>query len=73
MADVLSVNVQAHLDYQVENQTAQGTWEPFWTWGKDYTDKNQYEDAWEQASREWTGHLTVDTLTSLQAFGRIAM
>ena len=65
-ADVLQADVQAHLDYQIEHQTPSGTWEPFWTWGNDYA------DAWEQAKQEWRGHLTLETLTSLQAFGRIA-
>ena len=65
MAKVLQKDVQAHLDYQIEHQTPSGTWTPFWTWG------NEYVAAWEIAKKEWTGHLTLETLTSLQAFGRI--
>jgi len=65
MADVLREDVQAHLDYQIEHQTSSGTWTPFWTWG------NEYVNTWEIAKREWTGHLTLEMLTSFQAFGRI--
>lgn len=65
-ADLLAQDVQNHLDYQIDHQTDSGTWEPFWTWGNDET------GAWETAKKEWTGHLTLETLTSLKAFARIA-
>ena len=61
LEDVLPIN----LDYQIEHQTAEGTWEPTWSWG------NLYPDAWAQAKLEWRGSLTLDTLTTLRAFGRI--
>ncbi len=46
-------------------QTPEGTWEPTWTWG------GFYPEAWEQAKTEWRGHLTLETLASLEAFGRL--
>ena len=58
-------DVQAHLDYQIDHQTPEGTWDPVWTWG------DFYPEVWPQARQEWRGHLTLETLTSLQAFGRI--
>ena len=67
MADLLQDDLQAQLDYVIDRQTAQGTWEPTWTWG------DFYPQVWEQAELEWRGHLTLETLTSLHAFGRIKM
>jgi len=64
-ADVLGDSLQTHLDYVIDHQTPDGTWEPTWTWG------DFYPDAWEVARREWRGQLTLATLTSLRAFGRV--
>lgn len=63
--DVLGEDLQRNLDYVIDQQTAEGTWEPTWTWG------DFYPEAWEQARLEWRGHLTLETLTTLRAFGRI--
>ena len=71
MSTVLKKGVQNHLDFLIQNQTEEGVWEPFWTWGDDHIEKYGYEAGWEDAKREWKGHLAVDTLTSLRAFGRI--
>ena len=57
--------LEANLDYQVAAQADGGAWEPNWTWA------GIYPDAWELARREWCGHLTLETLTTLRAFGRI--
>ena len=65
VADALRDDLQRNLDYKIEHQTAEGTWEPTWTWGP------VYPEAWEEAKREWRGHLTLETLTSLRAFGRM--
>lgn len=65
VADLFWDELQAHLDYQIAHQTPEGTWEPTWTWG------DFYPDAWAQARQEWRGHLTLEALTTLQAFGRI--
>jgi hypothetical protein len=65
VADVLQGGLEKHLDYQIDHQSPEGTWEPTWTWG------DSYPDVWEQVKREWRGELTLRTLTALQAFGRI--
>ena len=52
------------LDMEIERQSDDGSWEPTWAWG-------QYEDAWQVARREWQGHLTLQTLLGLRAYGRI--
>jgi hypothetical protein len=65
VADLLGDDLQVQLDYAIEHQTALGTWEPTWTWG------DSYPQVWKQAELEWRGHLTLETLTSLRAFGRI--
>ena len=65
VADLLGEILPLHLDYQIEHQSPEGTWDPVWSWG------DFYPQVWEQARREWRGHLTLETLTVLQAFGRI--
>ncbi len=65
VADVFHDDLQAYLDYVIAHQTEAGSWEPTWTWG------DAYPDAWAQAKLEWRGHRTLETLTSLHAFGRL--
>ncbi len=65
LADLFRADLEANLDYQIARQTAQGAWEPTWTWG------DNYPEVWPQARREWQGELTLDMLTKLRAFGRI--
>jgi len=65
VADLIWDELQENLDYKVDAQAGDGAWEPNWTWG------DFYPEAWEQARREWRGHLTLETLTTLQAFGRL--
>jgi hypothetical protein len=67
VADLLRDDLQAQLDYAIGHQTAEGTWEPTWTWG------DFYPHVWKQAELEWRGHLTLETLTTLHAFGRVEM
>lgn len=64
-ADLIQDELQRHLDYQIAQQTPEGTWDPVWSWGENYP------DAWAQARLEWQGCLTLETLTQLDAFGRI--
>jgi hypothetical protein len=64
IADLFWDDLHAHLDYQIEHQTAEGTWDPVWAWG------DSYPEAWARARQEWRGHLTLETLTSLHSFGR---
>ncbi|UCC77847.1 MAG: hypothetical protein JSW37_05635 [Anaerolineales bacterium] len=66
VADLLRQDVQAHLDYVIEHQKPEGTWDPTWTWG------DSYPEVWKQARLEWRGKLTLETLTVLQAYDRIA-
>lgn len=65
VADLIWDDLQAHLDYQIEHQSPEGSWDPVWNWAE------SYPEAWEQARIEWQGHLTLETLTSLRAYGRI--
>jgi hypothetical protein len=65
LADLLAGELQAYLDYLVEQQTPEGTWEPTWSWGE------SYPQDWAQAKQEWRGILTFDTLVSLRAFSRM--
>ena len=64
-ADLIQDELQMHLDYQIAHQTPEGTWDPTWSWG------NSYLEVWKQAKLEWRGHLTLETVTELCAFGRI--
>ena len=64
-ADLIQDELQMHLDYQIMHQTSEGTWDPAWSWG------DSYPEVWEQAKLEWRGHLTLETVTQLRAFGRI--
>ena len=64
-ADLIQDELQMHLDYQIAEQTPEGTWDPTWSWG------GNYPEVWAQAEVEWRGHLTLETLTQLDAFGRI--
>jgi hypothetical protein len=63
--DLIEGAVQRHLDYQIAHQSQEGTWDPVWTWG------DAYPEDWEVAKKEWRGVLTLETLTTLRAFGRI--
>ena len=65
LAGTLRDSLQLQLDYLIDHQTPEGTWKPTWTWG------DFYPEVWKQAKREWRGHVTLETLTSLDAFGRI--
>jgi hypothetical protein len=65
VADLFSESLQTHLDYVIEHQSAEGSWDPAWTWD------DSYPDVWVQARQEWRGHLTGETLTTLRAYGRI--
>jgi hypothetical protein len=64
VADLVADALQVNLDYVIEHQTAEGTWEPTWSWGP------LYPKVGEQAKLEWRGKLTLDTLIMLRAFGR---
>jgi hypothetical protein len=65
LADVLRAEVQANLDWEIDQQADDGAWEPNWSW------RGAFPADWEQARREWRGVLTLERLRSLRAFGRI--
>ncbi len=65
IADLLTGDLQLHLDYLIEQQSPEGSWEPSWNWG------DFYPDDWPQAKQEWRGILTLDMLLALRAFNRI--
>jgi hypothetical protein len=60
----LSLSIPIQLDYEIEKQTDDGSWQPNWAWG-------QYEDDWSLAKVEWAGHLTLRNLLTLKAWDRI--
>ncbi len=62
--DELADELSRNLDFEIANQTANGSWVPFWEWGR-------FPEEWERACKEWTGELTVRTLLTLRAHGRI--
>jgi hypothetical protein len=64
-ADLIADALAAHLDYTIDRQTDEGTWEPNWSWGE------LYPEVWPQAKHEWRGEITLATLTTLRAFGRV--
>ncbi|UCZ53819.1 hypothetical protein LGQ02_03260 [Bacillus shivajii] len=65
LANVLRDAINKNLDYEIENQTSDGSWVPFWEWG-------QYREVWEEKAKpEWKSWLTVQTLKALHAYERI--
>ena len=56
--------LDAHLDWTIDHQEADGAWNPTWTWC------GSYPDTWPVAEQAWRGILTLETLLSLRAFGR---
>lgn len=64
LADLFPEALAANLDHLVSTQDADGSWKPNWSWG-------QYDEAWQEARRRWSGHITVRNLTLLAEFGRL--
>lgn len=56
--------VDAHLDYLLETQLADGSWPLPWSWA--FVD----EMAWAQAERDWKGSIIVNRLCTLRAWGK---
>ena len=67
LADLLADDLRVHLDYLIDQQKMDGTWEPTWNWGE------FYPAVWVQTKEEWRGILTLDMLISLRAFGRLTV
>ncbi len=62
-ADLIASELDANLDWLIDQQQPDGGWDPTW----DYT----YAGEMASARTEWRGILTLDTLTALRTFGRI--
>jgi hypothetical protein len=58
-------DVALQLMAEIDSQHIEGYWQPAWSWF------GQYEDTWKSAEIEWRGILTLATLRSLEAFGKI--
>ena len=56
----LALSITIQFDYEIENQTDEGSWQPNCSWG-------QYEDDWFSAMVEWAGYLTLRNLLTLKA------
>lgn len=56
--------IENNLDYLVDKMKKPETIKPQWQWG-------MYEEAWEEAKKEWTGSLMLDYLVHLKKFGRL--
>ncbi|MDX1414797.1 MAG: hypothetical protein R3293_11450 [Candidatus Promineifilaceae bacterium] len=65
-APLLGQAIEDNLDYEIEKQLEDGAWAPAWSWGE------SFPAAWPHALRAWKGVLTVNTLRSLSAYGRIS-
>jgi hypothetical protein len=66
MASVLEQSIiDANLDYEIEEQLADGSWPLMWSW--DFID----EDAWRQAELDWKGHHALRKLLVFRAYGRL--
>jgi hypothetical protein len=65
LANSLAHELEANLDYRIETQGADGSWAPNWSWG------DFYAEAWPQARQDWQSALTLESLLTLQRFGRL--
>jgi hypothetical protein len=65
LAECLTSETALNLDWEIDQQAPDGSWLPSWSW------QGHFPEAWEVARREWQGELTLRTLRSLRAWGRI--
>jgi hypothetical protein len=65
LAELLAPDVQQNLDWEIEHQNGDGSWEPNWTWD------GAFPVEWAQAKRWWSGEITLKTLLTLRAYGRL--
>ena len=63
-AVLLDDAVQQNLDFEIDQQHDNGSWQPKWTWG------GLHPEAWERAKCDWAGVITVRVLKTLRNFGR---
>jgi hypothetical protein len=62
-AELIRADLQQHLDFLIDRQSIEGAWDPTWTY--------EYPPEWAVARQEWRGILTLEALTTLEAFGRL--
>lgn len=65
LADQFAEEVAMNLDFEIEQQGADGAWSPNFSWG------DQHPEAWQVAKREWQARITLKNLRILRDFGRI--
>lgn len=65
LAEQFAAEVAMNLDFEIEQQGADGAWSPNFSWGE------QHPEAWEIAKREWQARITLKNLRVLRDFGRI--
>lgn len=56
--------VAANLDFEIEQQAADGSWSPAWSWAE------RFPEAWATAEPELKGQITLARLKTLRSFGR---
>ena len=57
--------IGANLEYDIEQQLADGAWPLDWSWQQDDP------EAWKVAEKEWKAHLTIGKLETLHAYGHL--
>jgi hypothetical protein len=63
--------LDAHLDWTIDHQAVDGSWSPTWSWAPTSSEYSSYPQTWPIAKQAWRGILTLETLLSLRAFGRL--
>jgi len=64
LAGDLMTQIEQQLDFELGEQTDDGSWQPTFSWGR-------YDDVWPTAKAEWAGYLTLQQLLSFKAWGRL--
>ncbi len=62
---LLAAEIEAHLDFLIRAQTADGSWAPHWNWG------DSFPEAWPRAKLQWQAVLTLANLRILRSYGRL--
>jgi hypothetical protein len=65
LAAEFASEVAMNLDFEIEQQGADGAWSPNFSWG------GQHPEVWEIAKREWQARMTLKNLRVLRDFDRI--
>jgi hypothetical protein len=63
-AAVAPALVEANLDFDIDHQQSDGSWQPTWSWAE------RFPEAWIVAEQEWKGIITLARLRTLRAYGR---